>query len=100
MSASSATAEKLTAAEIQERMGSIAGWTVEDGKLSREFRFGDFIEAFSFMTACAIKAEKMNHHPEWFNVYHKVKVQLTTHDAGGITAKDFTLAEFMNNQAG
>ena len=62
------------------------------GKLHREYQFPDFIHAFGFMATAAIAIEKMNHHPEWFNVYNKVKVDLTTHDAGGITQKDIDLA--------
>ena len=68
-------------------------WTIENEKLHKEFSFGNFITAFSFMTRVAIYAEKANHHPEWFNVYKTVIVDLTTHDAGGISEKDFALAE-------
>lgn len=67
-------------------------WTLEDEKLTREFKFKNFIEAFGFMTQVAILAEKKVHHPEWFNVYNKVKIQLTTHDVGGLSYKDFDLA--------
>lgn len=89
--------KKLTSEEIQ---GSIADlhqdWSIVDQKLSREFKFQNFIEAFAFMSGSALHAEKMNHHPEWFNVYHKVSVQLTTHDVGGISYKDFLLAQKMD----
>lgn len=80
----------------------LENWTAsQDGKaIMREFKFDSFITAFSFMTACAIKAEKMNHHPEWFNVYNTVKVELTTHDAGDVTTLDLELAVFMDMQAG
>lgn len=64
--------------------------------LRKDFSFKDFKEAFSFMTAVASKAEEMGHHPEWFNVYNQVHVELTTHDEGGVTEKDFLMAEFMN----
>jgi 4a-hydroxytetrahydrobiopterin dehydratase len=70
-------------------------WTLEDSKLTKTFIFTNFIEAFGFMTRAALYAEKADHHPEWFNVYKSVKVQLTTHEAGGITEKDFDLAEKM-----
>jgi 4a-hydroxytetrahydrobiopterin dehydratase len=74
-----------------------ADWTTQNGKLHREFVFKNFNEAFAFMTAVALKAEKMDHHPEWFNVYNKVRVELITHDAGpAITQKDVDLATFMN----
>lgn len=67
-------------------------WTVANAKLHREFVFGSFNEAFGFMTRVALIAEQSNHHPEWFNVYNKVRVDLTTHEAGGITERDFKLA--------
>lgn len=82
-------------------MVKVSGWenfVNESGKnaIKRNFEFNNFISAFSFMTQVAIKAEKMDHHPEWFNVYNKVNVVLTTHDAGDVTEKDQKLAEFMN----
>lgn len=85
-------------------MEEIKGWdkTVNDsGKdtLKKDFIFKDFKEAFSFMSAVATKAEEMCHHPEWFNVYNKVKVELTTHDTGGLSEKDYEMAKFMNMQA-
>ena len=89
-------AEKLDDAAINERLGALPGWELIDGKLHRDFKFPNFVEAFGFMTSAAIEAEKMNHHPEWFNVYSKVAVDLTTHEAGGITELDFELAERMN----
>jgi len=70
-------------------------WVIEDEKLHKEFVFSNFIEAFGFMTQAAIIAEAMNHHPEWFNVYKKVVVDLTTHEAGGLTELDFQLADKM-----
>jgi 4a-hydroxytetrahydrobiopterin dehydratase len=72
-------------------------WQVVDGKLSKTFKFKSFIRAFGWMSQIAIWAEKFNHHPEWFNVYNKVEVQLTTHDVGGISELDFKLAEKMES---
>jgi len=89
-------AEKISIDEIAAGLEDLSGWSHVDGKLKREFRFVDFTQAFCFMTGAAIAAEKMNHHPEWFNVYNKVTVELTTHDAGGITDLDFELARKMN----
>ena len=91
---------RLDDAEIAGRLGSIAGWAVVDGKLHREFKFANFSEAMGFMVRAGIEAEKMDHHPEWFNVYSKVRVDLTTHSAGGITELDFDLAGRMNQLAG
>jgi 4a-hydroxytetrahydrobiopterin dehydratase len=88
--------ERLGDSEIGERLADLDAWQLADGKLHRDFRFASFAEAFGFMTSAAIAAEKMNHHPEWFNVYSKVSVDLTTHDAGGITELDFELAAKMN----
>lgn len=70
-----------------------ANWELRGGALYRELRFRDFVEAFSFMTAVAMIAERMNHHPDWSNSYGKVTIRLTTHDAGGVTEKDVALAE-------
>jgi len=77
----------------------LAGWTGGDDFITKIFKFGDFAEAFAFMTRIAIIADKMDHHPEWFNVYNRVDVTLTTHDAGGVTQKDVTLAEAMEKAA-
>ncbi len=74
-------------------------WTVVGGKLFREYQFASFVEAFSFMTAVALQAEAMNHHPEWTNVYSRVTVSLSTHDAQGITALDVQLARIIEKQA-
>jgi len=76
------------------------GWTGGDDFITKVFRFEDFAQAFGFMTRIAIIADKMDHHPEWFNVYNRVDVTLTTHDAGGITDKDLTLAQAMEHAAG
>lgn len=89
-------AAKLTDAKITTKLAGLTGWSVKRGKLHREFRFNDFVEAFAFMTAAALEAEKMNHHPEWSNVWATVRVDLTTHDAKGITELDFKLAAKMN----
>jgi 4a-hydroxytetrahydrobiopterin dehydratase len=83
-----------SADQMQEK--GISGWTYENDGIDKEFTFDNFIQAFSFMTASAIWAEKHNHHPEWSNVYNKVKVRLSTHDSGGVTDKDFALAEKMD----
>ncbi|MFM8658477.1 MAG: 4a-hydroxytetrahydrobiopterin dehydratase, partial [Candidatus Nitrosotenuis sp.] len=75
----------------------LPNWTIKNGKLHRELTFSDFTEAFSFMTKVALHAEKMNHHPEWFNVYNRVTIDLMTHDAGGITSNDVELAKFIES---
>lgn len=93
-------AEKLTDSEVEEIIADLDGWKLENGKLDRDFKFANFVQAFSFMTSVAFEAEKMNHHPEWFNVYNKVSVQLVTHDAGGITQRDIDLARKMNALSG
>ncbi len=83
---------RLSDSEIQQALKDLAGWSVVDGKLHREYRFADFVHAFGFMAAGAVAAEGMGHHPEWCNVYNRVRIDLTTHDAGGITDKDRELA--------
>ena len=82
-----------SATEIQQRVGELKGWSLKQGKLYRLFEFENFVEAFGFMASVALRAEKMNHHPEWSNVYNRVEIMLTTHDAGGISERDFTLAQ-------
>ena len=89
-------ADRLTDSEIEEALAALDGWSLENGKLNRNFKFANFIEAFGFMTRAAIEAEKMDHHPEWFNVYSKVNVELVTHSAAGITSLDVELAKKMN----
>jgi 4a-hydroxytetrahydrobiopterin dehydratase len=89
-------AGKLTDDQVQSKLENLAGWSLADGKLRREFKFESFVEAFGFMASAALEAEKMNHHPEWSNVYNRVTVELVTHDAKGITELDFRLAEKMN----
>jgi 4a-hydroxytetrahydrobiopterin dehydratase len=86
--------EKLNKQEIQDRMPELdKAWLVKGKFLHRELLFKDFVEAFSFMTAVALVAEKANHHPNWKNAYNKVTIDLSTHDADGISAKDFELAK-------
>ena len=93
------TAERFSEAEVEARLINMPGWSVVDGKLHREYNFPDFVQAFGFMSSVALVAESMNHHPEWFNVYGRVRVYLTTHDAGGITKLDFSLADRMDKLA-
>lgn len=90
---------KLTAEAIEAELAKRPAWTVKDGKLHRELAFDGFVEAFGFMTSVAIAAERMDHHPEWFNVWNKVVIDLTTHDAGGLSARDFKLAEVIDRLA-
>lgn len=85
--------EKLSMNKVEESLNHIEEWTLKDEKLFREFKFQTFIQAFGFMSSVAILAEQQNHHPEWSNIYNKVCIYLTTHEAGGITEKDFSLAE-------
>ena len=85
--------------ERQERLAETPGWAIVDDGLQRSFRFGDFGIAVGFMAASAVEAERLNHHPEWSNVYNRVEVRLTTHDAGGITDLDFRLAGRMSQLA-
>lgn len=93
---------KLPTEEITAALASDAlrGWAVRDGKLHREYRFGNFVEAFGFMTRVALLAEAANHHPDWSNVYNRVVIDLVTHEAGGITRRDLELAAKIEEQAG
>ena len=84
--------QKLSPAEIEQRLGQLDGWTLADGKLHKDYSFADFVHAFGFMSSVALVAEGMGHHPEWFNVYNRVSIDLTTHDAGGISHLDFEFA--------
>jgi 4a-hydroxytetrahydrobiopterin dehydratase len=86
------TIHKLSESEIDSRMAQVPKWRIEHGKLRRDFGFADFVAAFGFMTRVAMLAEKADHHPEWSNVYNKLRIELTTHDAGGISERDFALA--------
>jgi len=90
----------LTDDELAAAVSDLPGWEVVDGRLHREFRFGDFACAFGFMAAAATYAEKLDHHPEWSNVYSRVTVDLVTHDAGGITGLDVRMAARMSELAG
>jgi 4a-hydroxytetrahydrobiopterin dehydratase len=92
-------AERLSPSDITDRLAARPDWQLRDDKLHRELRFDDFVAAFGFMASVAIVAEKMNHHPEWSNVYNTVVVDLSTHDAGGITDLDFELAERIDQLA-
>jgi 4a-hydroxytetrahydrobiopterin dehydratase len=95
-------AQKLTGAARAAALAKLSGWSEVKGRdaITRKFVFKDFNEAFGFMTRAALVAEKMDHHPEWFNVYKNVEVTLSTHDAGGLTDLDLKLAEAMNRLAG
>ena len=84
--------EQLTADDIERRLTDHPGWELRDGKLYRRCQFANFNEAFGFRSRVALIAERMDHHPEWFNVYNRVEIELTTHDAGGISERDFALA--------
>ncbi len=91
--------DPLSAEELAEAVAALEGWSVENGKLHKEYVFTDFVEAFGFMASAALCAERSNHHPEWFNVYKTVRVDLMTHEAGGITSLDLELAEAFDRAA-
>ena len=88
---------QLSQAEIEQELKNLPGWKIVNEKLHKEFQFESFNQAFGFMTRSAMEIEKMNHHPEWFNVYNKITIELTTHDAGGITKNDINLAKILNS---
>jgi 4a-hydroxytetrahydrobiopterin dehydratase len=94
-------AEKLTDSARKTALAKLNGWSEVKGRdaISRKFTFKDFNEAFGFMARAALVAEKLDHHPEWFNVYNKVEVTLATHDAGGVTERDIALAQAMDRLA-
>lgn len=96
--------DKLTQTDRTEQLAPLieAGWTMVDGRdaITRTYTFGNFVEAFGFMTKAALWAEKWNHHPEWFNVYKTVEVTLTSHDVDGLSARDVKLAAKMDQLAG
>jgi 4a-hydroxytetrahydrobiopterin dehydratase len=85
--------------ELEQQLLQLSGWELKDGKLYCRFQFRDFVEAFGFMSQMALVSEKLGHHPEWFNVYNRVSVELVTHDAGGITALDMNWATQANQIA-
>ena len=90
-------AEKLPPEAIEQQLSQLSGWSLNQGKLYRRFVFKNFVEAFGFMSKIALLSEAMDHHPEWSNVYNRVEIFLTTHDADGISHRDFTLAERIND---
>ena len=94
--------EKLSSNEIEALLQGLEGWTLADEGLAigKTFKFAGFAEAFGFMAECALRAEKLDHHPEWSNVYRTVEVKLSTHSAKGLTKLDFDLAAFMDKAAG
>jgi 4a-hydroxytetrahydrobiopterin dehydratase len=94
--------DKLSGDARDSALAELDGWTEAEGRdaIQKSFKFKSFNQAFAFMTRVALKAEKMNHHPEWFNVYSTVDVTLATHDAGGVTEQDVSLAKFMDKAAG
>ncbi|MBD2329556.1 MAG: 4a-hydroxytetrahydrobiopterin dehydratase [Alkalinema sp. CACIAM 70d] len=89
----------LSPQDLESQLSQLEGWSVQNGKLYRQFQFADFVRAFGFMASMALVSEAMGHHPEWFNVYNRVTVELTTHDAGGITLKDIEWAKKANEIA-
>jgi 4a-hydroxytetrahydrobiopterin dehydratase len=90
----------LSEAEVTAGLQALPGWERRGDRIVRTFRFRDFVQAFGWMTSVALVAERMNHHPEWRNVYGTVEVELTTHDAGGITERDLQLAGEMTRLSG
>lgn len=94
--------QRLDSTAVAEKLAAVSSWEIDAGEtaLTKQFRFADFSEAFGFMARAALVAEKLDHHPEWRNVYRTVDVRLTTHDAGGLTGLDFDLATAMDRIAG
>lgn len=91
--------EKLSDQEIQEKLASLRGWTLKDNSIQKDFEFEDFAAAWKFMGSLAAVAEKLNHHPDWSNSYNKVSINLTSHDAGGLTENDFEFAKAADEAA-
>jgi len=87
---------KQTPSEIKENLKTLKGWTLKKNAIHKEFKFKNFTPAFGFMTQVALHAEKMNHHPDWKNVYNTVSITLNTHDSGGLTELDFKLAKLID----
>ena len=94
------TRRKLTEAELADALLRLPGWEVREGKLHKEFKFGSFADAMGWMVSAGIEADKMDHHPEWSNVYSRVTVDLVTHDLGALSTLDVHLAEKMEQLAG
>ena len=92
--------KKLEQSEIATQLGTLPGWLLHEGKLRRAYKFETFERAIAFMLAAVPAIQQMDHHPEWANVYNRVTVDLTTHSAGGVTAKDFKLAAALEDLAG
>ncbi len=90
---------KLSDAQVDEALTGLPGWAVKDGKLHCELKLANFVQAFGLMTQVALVAETMDHHPEWFNVYSTLRIDLTTHDCGGISQRDITMAQRINELA-
>ncbi|MBS1267620.1 MAG: putative pterin-4-alpha-carbinolamine dehydratase [Nitrosopumilus sp.] len=88
---------RLSQEEIEQELKNLPGWSIVNEKLHRKIEFESFNQAFGFMTRAAKEIEKMNHHPEWFNVYNKITIELMTHDAGGITKNDINLAKILDS---
>jgi 4a-hydroxytetrahydrobiopterin dehydratase len=89
----------LPEARVRALLADRPGWELRGDRIARSFRFGDFVAAFGWMASVALVAERLNHHPDWKNVYDRVEVELTTHDAGGLTERDFELAAAMDRLA-
>jgi 4a-hydroxytetrahydrobiopterin dehydratase len=88
--------ERLDDAAVRERMTQLDGWELTGGQLHRQLEFEDFVQAFGFMTSVALAAERMNHHPDWSNVYNRIDIRLSSHDVGGISERDFRLARVID----
>ena len=91
--------KRLTSLEVSNLLRTREYWSIQDGKLTRELRFLDFVSAFAFMTKVALAAERMGHHPEWFNVFDTVRIQLSSHEVNGLSRNDFELAEVIDGLA-
>ncbi|MBH59110.1 MAG: 4a-hydroxytetrahydrobiopterin dehydratase [Thaumarchaeota archaeon] len=89
--------KKLDVKEINSELLKLNNWVLDNNRIKKTFEFRDFGDAFAFMTRIAIEIERMNHHPEWFNVYNKINVELTTHDVDGLSMYDFKLAKIMDD---
>ena len=87
---------KLSQDEVEREVQNLEGWRLSNGKIKKEFKFSTFVQAFGFMTKVAIESEKLNHHPEWFNVYNQVSIDLITLDLNGVSTYDVKLARIIN----